>query len=278
MSRLMSRLKAAERSLWLDDELYAARLFADGVPPYLSTPDYVAFRSQAAGLLHSDILSLSLRALCSAWLDAHPDLVTRMGAKTRVGAPLRAMFADETLREFLTATVNALSVALREVPLVLVCPTPESWLVAAHERCAAPLDSVESDAVEKAAVYLAEFLRAFAECAVDGLLLTADNSRPAAAPDSSAYRPVLNVAEHYRWPAGFDACRVPFTAEMAVDSSAFAVSRVVLEGLVTVTALDEEIWRGAPLGELPPGCLFSIISPESQPEQVLATLQALRQH
>ena len=51
-------------------------------------------------------------------------------------------------------------------------------------------------------MYSADFLRTFGAAGVDGLLLDEGPVPAGQLTDPEAYRPVLNVAEHYGWPVG----------------------------------------------------------------------------
>ena len=53
---------------------------------------------------------------------------------------------------------------------------------------------------ETAAMYSADFLRTFSDSGVDGLLLDEGPVPADELTDPEAYRPVVNVAEHYEWP------------------------------------------------------------------------------
>ena len=89
------------------------------------------------------------------------------------------------------------------VPVVLSVPSPARWLAVAAAQAAevgAEAGPPDPDRAETAAMYTADFLRTFAGLGVDGLLL---DEGPASAGElihPEAYRPVLNVADHYGWP------------------------------------------------------------------------------
>jgi hypothetical protein len=85
-------------------------------------------------------------------------------------------------------------------------PAPGRWLAAAAAAANPGAAPPEAGQAETAAMYSADFLRTFGDAGVDGLLLDegpvpAEGQVPAGQlTDPEAYRPVLNVAEHYGWP------------------------------------------------------------------------------
>ena len=87
------------------------------------------------------------------------------------------------------------------VPLVLT--GPGTWPVAGGGRAAGTgSDPGQPDAAqaETAAMYSADFLRMFAGAGVDGLLLDDGPVPVDELIHPEAYRPVLNIADHYEWP------------------------------------------------------------------------------
>ena len=278
MSRLIECMKSTGGCLWLDDAAYAGRLLADGNPPLLEVPEFVAFRTQASALLHSDVLTLALAPVCEAWLDAHPELLERMGRKQRAVAPLRALLGDDGLRDHLVSLTRAVRQALSGSPLVLSLPSPRAWAHATHARCGLEGIAVEQNEVDKASVYVAEFLRTFAECSPDGILLCEDaDNVPADPAEIDWYRPVLNVAEHYRWPVGLNLSGMPSprTLPPGID---FAIADDTFEALPTAVALPSSIWTQAPAPDAGPACRFAAIPAAADPQSVLATIEALRPH
>ena len=277
MARLLERLTAAERCVWLDDRAYAERLLAAGKQPCLAVSDYVAFRTQASSLLHSDVLPLPVGPICAAWLDAHPELLERMGQKQRVGAPLRAMLGDPALRDHLVAIARALGQALGDKPLVLELPAPRTWIDVTHARCGLAALEVDQAGAEKAAVYVAEFLRAFAECYIDGIVLVEDASQATlTAQRVTCYQPVLNIAEHYRWTVGV---RVAdgVCLNALPDGVAFVIAATQIASLPTVRSLPHSIWSDPVLPADVGGCVYAELPVSAEPARVLETIDALLQ-
>jgi len=109
--------------------------------------------------------------------------------------------------------VTAVAANAGVLPVVLSVPSPARWLAVAAAQAGTGADTgagpPDPDRAETAAMYVADFLRTFAGRGVAGLLL---DEGPAAAGDlihPEAYRPVLNVADHYGWPVLITAGSAP---------------------------------------------------------------------
>ena len=83
-------------------------------------------------------------------------------------------------------------------PVVLSMPSPAP-LAPRQRRTRRPAGrrAADPDRADTAAMYLADFLRIFATSPVDGLLLDEGPTPAADLMHPDAYRPVLNVADHY---------------------------------------------------------------------------------
>jgi len=123
-----------------------------------------------------------------------------MAARSRPGYALRTLLGDAQGRGAAVEAVRVLAATSGSIPLVLTVPAPGRWLVAAAREAGSDPGPPDTGQAETAAMYSADFLRLFAGTGVDGLLL--DEGRAAAGEliHPEAYRPVLNVADHYEWP------------------------------------------------------------------------------
>ena len=131
---------------------------------------------------------------------ADQDLRTAMAARSRPGYALRTLLGDEQARADAADAVGALAATKGAVPLVLTVPAPGRWLAAAAAAANPGAAPPEAGQAETAAMYSADFLRTFGDAGVDGLLLDEGPVPAGQLTDPEAYRPVLNVAEHYGWP------------------------------------------------------------------------------
>ncbi len=280
---LVERIAACAQNkplLWLDHFAYSGRLLAAGDIPWLDAAAFLAYYRKAQSLLRSGVAMLPLEGFFDAWLTAHPSLATDMAGKRRVGFALKTLLAAEGPRAVLSEIVKAVRDGSASTPVVVAIPSPRRWLAWAQARANDQVDfdqaGVTGDDVESAAVYVADFLRTFAESHVDGLLLDETPScgvRPAE--DRSRYRPVINVAKHYRW----DVAIKSDSGSGAGDGPGIDVwithdqTPERLTGLI----LGDAFWAG----EAPPplsgaGFYFARVPEDAVPERVLERLATLR--
>jgi hypothetical protein len=200
--------------VWFDSLAYCRRKLLDGRPvPWASPGELSAFFARAQSMFRSDALVVELADLCAQRVERDDALRGAMAARTRPGAALRALLADEGVR---AAATDALAVVGgASAPVVLSVPAPARWLAIAAEQAGAVAAAPETRHVEAAAMYVADFLRAFAGARVDGLLLDDDASA-----DVEAYRPVLNVAANYRWPVWVRTDEAPCWPQGPIDGVA----------------------------------------------------------
>lgn len=270
-------LDPATPSLWLDEHAYAARLLANDALPLLDIAGYVAFRRQTAALLKSDVTLVALDRLCSAWLSEHPELVAAMAGKTRAVAPLRALLGDEPLRAHLVATVTALRRAFLDKPLVVMLPSPRAWFGVAREQAGVEAVAGGQPEADSASVYVAEFLRAFGACELDGIVLAENpGDVPGAADELAWYQPVFNVASHFRWKTGI-MFRDQTSLEGVPGGVDFVVAPSSIGGVVTLLSQPPSIWSDGSVAAGGKGpFVYAEIPPDAQPERVLAVIDALR--
>ena len=278
MPLLTERLAAEGRCLWLDYNAYAGALLASGSVPWLDVDALVGWMRKAQSLLKSDVVAVPVAMVVEQWLGAHPDLKTAMAAKRRVVFPLKTLLADAALRTHLVALSKALRSSFPKPPLLLSLPSPRLWVALASAQ-ALPGETVEidADAVDGAAAYIADFLREFAECGIDGILLQESvESEPASAEDLQLYQAVFNVAAHYRWDAGLSLPAAAHDAALGAGP-AFVVSPRSAAAGATGLVVKADFWTGAAPSECPAGGFrYAEIPPDAKPESVLDRLAALR--
>jgi hypothetical protein len=273
MGAFLDLLSAGGKPLWLDYTAYAGRLLAKGAPPWLDAGACVAWQRKAQGLLKSSVATVAMGEICAAWLAAHPELREVMAGKRRAVFPLKTLLADETLRAHLVELTGALRAGSAGLPLVLVLPSPRRWLVLAQVQAHGEAGESDDDAIDSAAVYIADFLRAFGECGVDAVLFEeAADDQPASA---DAYQAALNVAGHYRWDTGL---RLPAAGSFAAAGPlSFVIAPKAVPGARAGCAVPAEFWsKAAPPPRPEGGFLFAEIPAAAQPEAVLDCLALLR--
>ena len=278
MPALSERIAAGNGCLWLDYRAYAGALLANGSVPWLDADALIGWMRKAQSLLKSDVVPLSLGVVAEQWLSAHAELKLAMGAKRRAVYPLKTLLADADFRAYLTELSRAMRPSFAKQPLFLVLPSPRLWLIQAATR-ALPGESVEvdADAVDSAAAYIADFLREFADCGIDGLLLQESaESEPASMEDLQLYQPVFNVASHYRWELGL--ALPAATHDFALgEGPGFAVSPRNVSAKILGLMVPGGFWGGAAAPQWPAGgFLYAEIPADARPESVLDRLSALR--
>ncbi|MGH8540453.1 MAG: hypothetical protein ACRETW_08115 [Stenotrophobium sp.] len=280
MGALLDQLSSAGRNtVWVEYTAYAATLLANGSVPWLDSAGFLAWQRKAQGLLKSDVIALSVAPFCEVWLQANPALREAMTAKRRVVFPLKTLLADEGLRAHLVEALKGVRGIFPKLPLALAIPSPRSWIAVAHAQAGGVTEaiSIGADEVESAAMFAADFLRAFGDCDVDALLLEeAPEMEPADADEIEWYRPLLNICAHYRWDFGL---RLPLAARDpgSVDGLGFIIAPRALSGAVAGVAVPEEFWSNGVVPEHPPnGFRYASIPSDAKPEAVLERLAALR--
>ncbi len=205
MADLLAALDAPpsgrSQATWFDSLAYCrAKLMSYGPVPWDSPGEVTAFFGKAQGMFRSDALLVDLGDLLAWRVADHDSLRTAMASRSRPGYALRTLLGDEQARAVAAEAVTAVAASAGGVPVVLSVPSPARWLAVAAAQAGAEAGPPDPDRAETAAMYTADFLRTFAGLGVDGLLL---DEGPASAGElihPEAYRPVLNVADHYGWP------------------------------------------------------------------------------
>jgi hypothetical protein len=272
MPALIERLTAGRCGLWLEYSDYAGALLAQGEPPWLAVDAMAGWQRKAQGLLKSDVIGLPLARVVAAWLPQHPELAAAMAGKRRAVFPLKTLLADAALRTHLLQLAGALRASFAELPLALLLPAPRAWVALAYAQAfSGEAVEVDEDAVDAAAAYVADFLRAFADCGVDALLLQEQAVTPELL---QLYQAVFNLAAHYRWELGLQLAQAD---GVATGGAQFCIAPQAAGDGIAGVAVPAAFWNGAAAPACPPGGFrFAEIPAGAQPEAVLERLAALR--
>lgn len=185
------------RALLIDDAEYSTTVIRQGSPiPWTDTTLATTHFDQVRALLNPDALWVDVRRLFLAHTDSRPDLVTAMGARARIGHPLRTLLTDA---DVLAASHEMLETVAKTArrQLLLHIPSPASWLATAHEIAGNPLSEVDADRADSASMYIAEWLGQLGSLPVALILLDA---RYASLAETLAdYSAVTNVSSHFGW-------------------------------------------------------------------------------
>jgi hypothetical protein len=272
LTEYLAKLATEHTPLWVDAWDYGKALLAKGgEPPWLDVGELVAYHRQLQSLVSSDIVVIELESFYHSWLQQSPGLQEAMAAKKRLGYALKTLLADTGAREHLHEIVEALAGLYPAQPVLLALPSPKRWMAIAYGQAHA-LDGVEVswDDAESASMYVADYLRSFANCDIAGLLLR-DSDGPASDEEVARYQPVLNVAEHYRWQVVLDVCSQGYQPGPEQGIS-FCLGDGNGKSTCPKTSLDEL----RSVSAVKPAFLYLTIPENAVPESVLDWLEAAR--
>lgn len=257
--------------VWLDHTDYTARLLAGGQPPWLDALACAAWLKKGQGLLRPDVVRFPATDLIEAWLQAHAELVSALGEKSRASYPVKRLLADEPLRQHLADVLQALRGSVAQVPIALAIETPGALVQRANRHAGRDAEAPDEDLVDTAAMYLADALRELASLApdcIDIVLLESDGDDA----ELSLCQPVFNVAEHQRWQV---AARC--TGRLSHAAVDIAVAPAPTTGTRGIW-IDEATWSR---DDAPPSAggdfWFARVPEDADPERVLTRLEGLRQ-
>ena len=263
--------------LWLKSSAYSRKLLlAADDDPWQSPSAYLSHFAQARGLLKPDVAVIEVGELFASWLRRHPPLAADMASKRKLSFPLRRLLEQAGARALLAEVIEAVLANLGgQLPLVLAMPSPRSWLLQANRDAARPACEADRDSIEDAAMYMADLVRSVSAFAVGALLF--EEARDGDAPaELELYRPMINVARHYRWPLALRA-----GPGGIADGAAVAEFDVLINaGTQPAAARGIDLGRW-PTDNLPPPLgprdfYFVEIDAGAMPERVLEQLAALR--
>ena len=269
--------------VWLKSAAYTRRLLlGEGGDPWQGAAQYLAWLSQAHGLLRPDVAVIELGELYQSVVRREPALATEMAAKRRLAWPLRRLLETPAPRALLAEVIEAVIAHLRgQAPLVLAVPSPRQWLLQANQMAGRDGVELDPDAIEDAAMYVADVLRSVSHLPVGGLLLEERVGDSEYGPvDFERYRPLINVAHHYRWTLALRLGSSGLLAQPGESDLDVLIGEAgLLDGVCCANGVDvgKLLWSGAmpaPLG--PRQFYFAEVPPEQKPEQVLDCLAQLR--
>jgi hypothetical protein len=269
--------------VWLKSSAYTRRLLLGAsADPWESASIYLSYFTQAHGLLKPDVAVIEVGELFDAWLGRNPAVQSELAGKRKLSFPLRKLLEQPEPRAILAEIVEAVLAHLRgQVPLVLSMPSPRHWLRHANRLAGRGEIEVDADSVEDSAMYVADLARAVSVFEVGGLLLEEDASETQAGPaDLELYRPIINVAKHYRWPLAVRLGGAGFVANDALLEIGVLIASNELSGLSSAQGVDVSslLWANAPIPALhqPHQFYFVEVPKDERPEHVLDCLERLR--
>lgn len=242
-------------ALIVDCHAYAEAVLLQGRPLPWAEPMACANQlGQAYTLLRSDAAVLDLGRFASAHLRESSALQEAMGARSRSGYALRTLLNDDALTEIAASVVTTVT-ATQRIPVMLTIPSPELWLTATSPYSSAT-DAFTQDHVENAAIYLADWLRAFGGAPLTAIVLD-HRANGAAGPTfelaPASLSPLSNLARHYDW-------------DLLVRRDAHVAS---IDSEQSIDVLPSEFWLDARPLPVPGRPHFTSIPPTANPEHVL---------
>jgi hypothetical protein len=261
---------------------YAKHLLAgDDGNPWANAGAFLAFFSQAQGLLRPSVAILDVRDLYLTWLKTDGAARTELSGKRRPMAAMKYLFEAEKPRALLREIITAVAFQLKDsTPLVLSLPSPRHWFwLAASQSTGADID-VSSDDAENAAVYLADFVRAFSDLPISGILLEERAEITITEQDAfTCYKPVFNVSKHYRWPVclGLPKQGGAYQFDATDLTMVIGLDPVDVSGIIAAVDVSDAVWADSAVPVLSTGqILFVDIPTHEVPEKVLDTLNKVR--
>jgi hypothetical protein len=267
--------------LWLKSSGYARRLLLgpEG-DPWVAAPKYLAFFTQAQTLLQPDVAVIDVGDLYRSHLRRHSGLAAEMGARKRAVFPLRKLLDEEEPRRLLAEVVEAALAHLRgRQPLVLAMPSPRAWLAEAAATAGLSAVAADEEADEDAAMYMADLLRSLSSQAIGGVLFEEPDGREIAAGALACYRPLLNIAAHYRWGAALRARFASGLDGKALEGFDATISDRPMPAGTRAAGINvsAQLWGDETIPDLAPGQFRWVAIPvEARPEAVLERLATLR--
>lgn len=270
---------ASERAAWLDYDAYAKRLAGLDSDAARSPRDVVLTTSDAQGLLHSDVITVSAEELHRSALDGRA--WSGDGEEAVLG--LREVWSGEAHEAVLHAASGLHALFRGGPPLALVVPSPARWL----SLVAGEAPAADDDLVDFAAMYLADALRPLAAAQASALVIDEGASSRSLEDAASLYQPLWNVAEHYEWTVGVRIVGAhcdagppaPLAFVLCAGTCVGDMAPLWERGLPVGGGFDRDFWSSdVPLvADLPPhGLGYGAIDPDAQPERVLHRLEAWR--
>lgn len=169
---------------WID---YAEALLGHGAIDWGSPAAVSTLINKAQALLPSDIVILPVWPMLEALADP-----VAMATRPREAQPLRTLLSTESARACILETIAMIAVP----KLALGLPEPGEMAELAAALAGLPPPTIDADLVDDAAVYVADFLRAFAQSSVRSVVLSEDSNRITL---SALYAPIQKVAASYGW-------------------------------------------------------------------------------
>ena len=273
----LAAVSPRQTPLWIDAWNYGETLLNKGEEaPWDDVGQMVSLVGKLQNLVASDVLVIEAQSFFDYRTRRHPELLAAMAEKRRLGYALRTLLADQPCRDQLHECVGALCDTHNGLPVMLAMSSPRQWMGRAHCQ-ARVLGSVEVswEDAESASMYMADFLRSFADCELSGVVLReSPGDGPGNASELARYQPLINVSRHYQWSVVLDKGEGGRETDCHSDEVLFLGSHIGALSGVCVTELGGQ-GQCSDLDREGAYCHVRIPA-DAKPEAVLDALDTLR--
>ncbi|MBN48844.1 MAG: hypothetical protein CMN85_04830 [Spongiibacteraceae bacterium] len=230
--------------LWLNGHAFAEHVLCDGSPLSWGKPaEFAGQYRSLQGIVTADRLNLPVLGFFDDWILRNPHIVQRMSGKSRLRFALKKFLTDEAMRAELIDFVAAVC-AMVEAEIFLELPSNSSLIIWAHSLAnpGVNVNEMTDVDIDSTSVYLADTVRQLKATGLDGIVATIAEKDVEAGAEVELYKPLINVAENYRW--GF-AFRRPGSSEQAFDGGDYCVLGASngADSNSTVRMLDPGFWQ-----------------------------------
>lgn len=257
--------------LWLDWFEYGrVVILGDKEIPWNDTSSMVNFLTQGQKLLRLEIASLPLYDYFTWFISREPSLLEEMRSKRRAKMALKKFLLDSALRANVVELVNSAASA-SNTPLVLTIPSSSSLLGWCHGLSnEAGVPAIEESDLDTATVYLADFLRDFAETPIAGIMIDESKNTHLAYHPATIYKPIINIGKAYGWTVGIHTAH-----SLRVDCTRFdlAITQYTDSCDIVAQPVPAKFWDGGSLCDS--NFLYGKIPQYALPESVLEAIAGL---
>ena len=203
---------------WLQADAYAKRILlgSSQANPWESVSSYVNWFSQAQNLTKSHVGIISIADVFDQKIQRDGGLEAKLGNRKKAKVALRRLLEIEDARGLINEVLSAV-LAQHTQPVVVSIPSPKAWLYHAAQLAGLNVSEIAEEDIEDSAAYITDLLRALSSHQISGLLLEEmlEDSQWTDA-QTQYYRPILNIARHYRWSV---VLRLPRDTSISVEAS-----------------------------------------------------------
>jgi hypothetical protein len=282
-------LQINEKSITLLDFIdYANQLLNNGKKDIFLKPEiFISVFTQAERMLCPDLLQIHVNPFYEAFLETESAFVQTLKGK-RTPIALKNILAQAQPKSVICEIVTALR-SLTKKPIVLTINSPQKWLHQVRKSVDENKQpGLTLDDFERASMYIAELLRTFSTLGFAAIILSETEETAFSSADLlTSYQPILNVANHYKWPLGIQINTGKNNSTFVNEKVDFYLSQAMeieelaplwQQGLAVGGGLNRDFWTGKlpKKMEAPKGFFFGTIPPEAEPETVLSQLNLLQ--